>query len=136
MLYKIQNSKDFSLNENYTKLFGWRCKLATVLSLIASYTTTIITSLVIGSVVTISYFDTYINHSLILTIIWYINALTVATFIPALLFTYAVYIYIFTLYIKFRFKQVLDLIAVYHKNSKSFLNQFNVKIGKYVNIVK
>jgi hypothetical protein len=120
MLYKIKNSKDFSLNENNTKLFGSRCKLATVVFLIASYTTTIISSIVMCGVVTISYLDTYVNHSLILTIIWYINSSTALLFAPTLLYICDVYIYVFTLYLKIRFKQIMDLIAVYHKNSKSF----------------
>ncbi len=127
MLYKIQNSKDFSLNENYTKLFGSRCKLATVLFLITSYAITFIVSISMAGVVTIAYLDTYVNHSLIVTIIWYINFITVAPFTPALLYTLSLYIYFLTLYLNIRFKRVMDLIAVYHKNSKSFKLTYSQK---------
>ncbi len=91
MFNNIKHSKQFSLSKKYSKLFGLRCKLATVLFLIASYTLPIIACIVIGYVVTISYSDNYVNHSLIFTIIWYINAVTVARYAPALLLLYSGY---------------------------------------------
>jgi hypothetical protein len=134
MLYNLKHSKQFSINEKYSKLFGLRCKLTAVLILIGSYTFPIIACIIAGGVVTISYFDTYVSHSLIFTIIWYINVVIVAGYTPALMFMCGWCLHIFVLYIKIRFKQVLDLIAIYHKNSKSF-KLTNIKYNIYIQFI-
>jgi hypothetical protein len=103
-----------------------RCKLATIVFVISSYWTTFIEILFFGYIVIICYFDSNISHSLIFTILWYIQLLTVTVYTPALVYTGVVFMYLLPLYLKIRFKQVLGLIDIYYKNSKFCIKSIQI----------
>lgn len=122
------------------KKFSLRCKLAAIVCVMGTYCMIIGCVIVLGFVVFIAYSYSNANYSLALTILWYLQLIFNLYYIPPLFFNIVIIVYILTIYLNLRFKQVLDLINIYNRNSeyssgKSLGYKKNI-LSNYFKIIK
>ena len=112
-IYNLKHSSYYRLSNKYDKYFALRCKLASYI-MVAGCISTIITYS--GLNIYCSYaaiFESDIKYSTILVIIWFILTNIGIIYVFALVFFFAYFIYIQTIYLKCRFQQILTLIDIY-----------------------
>jgi len=118
--YLIMNSEEYQLNRIYMDKFYSLYKLIIRIMMICRKIVSYFAYILILIFTTIAYFDSEMNFSIIIMSIWFL--VTVITFYYAILifFTASAYIYLISLYMKYRFRQVLDIIEIYLKRGNTF----------------
>ncbi len=110
--YQIKNCEDFQLNDRYLKSFGSNCKLAAMQTFILIYISIVGFFIAFGAFATIAYLDPNKDHSLILSIIWFILFMMSVYYTLPLIAFCTLGVLVITLYLKYRFQQVSELFEI------------------------
>jgi hypothetical protein len=124
--HNIMNSDEYQLNRKYMRNSCTRYKLALRILFIfrkfflfVAYSVTFLFTI-------IAYFDSEMNFSIIIMSIWLALLMISFYYTASFFFIAGVYNYVFSLYMKYRFQQVQDLIDLYFKRGNSIQKISNI----------
>jgi len=139
--HQIINAEEYQLSRKYKEKFCSIYKLANRIMNICRKITLLFVYIVIFILTLIAYFDSEMNFSAIIMLIWSVIIVISYYYATSFCFIAGVYTYLTSLYMKYRFQQVQDLIEIYLKRGNTFqtilymsnfhINPFHEKI-KYL----
>jgi len=111
--HRVLNSEGYQLNIKYLEKFSSKSKLAVRiliiglnLALLLMFVSTII-------FVTIAYCDPEMDFSIVVMLIWWMILILAFYYVISIILIANVYTYLSSLYMKYRFQQVQDLIEIH-----------------------
>jgi len=111
ILHLIINFDEYQLNPKYMEKYAKRSKLAAVI-MVYAFNIAIFTLIIAHAIFGIAYFDPNVNLPIILSVIWQvIFALSIYHAI-SLLYIYVYAIYTFSIYMKYRLRQIGDYLDI------------------------
>jgi len=113
IFHRITNSEEYQLNSKYLEKFSSRSKLAAMILTIITKVVSILVYTFAIIFTAIAYFDSEMNFSIFIMSIWFVIVIICIHYAITVFFLCNAYMYIITLYIKYRFWQVEDLIEIY-----------------------
>jgi len=118
ILHLIMNSEEYQLNRKYIDKFCSTCKLAARIMIICQKMGLLFIYIIILIFITIAYCE--MNYSIIIMLIWNVIIFVSWFYAISVFFIASVYAYLISLYLKYRFQQVQDLIEIYLKRGNIF----------------
>jgi hypothetical protein len=112
-LHQVINSYEYRLKDQYLEKLSVRSKLSVIVMIIACNIGCIGTIIVYGMFITIAHFDTRVDFSIVLNIIWYLIFALSSYYIISMIFIITYFMYIFNRYMKYRFNQIQDDVKTY-----------------------
>jgi len=120
ILHLIMNSEEYQLGTKYKEKFCSIYKLAVRIMIIFRNMVLFFNYSAILIFTSIAYFDSDMNFSIIIMLIWHVIVVISFYYAISVYFICGVYTYLTLLYIKYRFQQVQDLIEIYLKRGNTF----------------
>ncbi len=112
-LHQVINSYEYRLKDQYLEKLSVRSKLSVIVMIIACNIGCIGTIIVYGMFITIAHFDTRVDFSIVLNIVWYLIFALSSYYIISMIFIITYFMYIFNRYMKYRFNQIQDDVKTY-----------------------
>jgi len=119
ILHRIMNSEEYQLNTKYLEKFSSRSKLAARILTIIMKSTVINGTIAIITFTAMAYFDSEMDFSIFIMFIWFVILTICWYYTHSVLMMSSLYIYLISLYMKYRLRQVQDLIEIYLKKGNT-----------------
>jgi len=119
IIHRIMNSEEYQLNSKYLEKFSSRSKLATRIMITGLNSTLVFLFILATIFTTIAYFDPEMDFSIVILSIWLLILIISLYYTLSIFFIANVYTYLVSLYMKYRLRQVQDLIEIYLKRGNT-----------------
>jgi hypothetical protein len=122
ILHQMIHLDEYQLSSKYSKKFAKRSKLAAILMVYAFNITYVMAVSTHAIFFIIAYFDPNVYHSIVVNVIWQVIYSFSTYHVLSLIFIFVYFMYIFSIYMKYRFKQIGDFLNIYARNGMIFKN--------------
>jgi len=116
----IMNSEEYQLSGKYMEKFLSSYKLAARITIICLKIVFILIDILVFTFMTLGYYDNQVDYSVIVVLIWLVIVLLSLYYALSNFIISCAYTYVLTQYMKYRFRQVQDLIEIYLKRGNAF----------------
>jgi len=120
IFHQIINSEEHQLSRKYMDKFYSKFKLAVRIMIICWKISLLLFCIILFTSIIIAYFDPEMNFSIITMSIWFVILVISFYYAISIAYVASIYTYLISLYMKYRFKQVQDLIEIYLKRGNTF----------------
>jgi len=114
------NSEEHQLSRKYMESFFSKYKLAARIMIICQKVILYLVIIQVFIFTIIAYFDSEMNFSLIIMSTWFVVIIISLYYLNTLFMATCTYVFMVSLYIRYRFRQVQDLIEIYLKRGNIF----------------
>lgn len=120
ILHQIMTSEEYQLNRRYKRKFCSIFKLVARITIISRKVILYLAFIQVFIFTIIAYFDLEMNFSIIIMSIWLVVLFISFYYMTTAFFTCSIYTYLISLYMKYRFRQVQDMIETYLQTGNIF----------------
>jgi len=109
----IINSEEYQMSNEYLQKFSLRSKLAVRLVIMLMRIVSYVIYFFISLYTLIAYFDLEMDFSVIVMFVWFVILIMTTRYLASILAVGVLYLYIFSIYMKYRYRQLQKLIEIY-----------------------